>query len=206
MLDLHGKRLRPARFVGADAGGTRVELLMPTAMLFGGRPGRIKVDGSSYEIRSQANRLWLLDELDGVRGFSERDGLRTSMTFGNFELEIIRAKSSDRLARVHRGDAVAGAVNGNGRGGRSIRVDVNGLTDLVGQAFVGAVVIASWRDLLSMFAYDTTGTPLVGSSGGGDGGWQDNPPDCSIDSGGGFWDGFGGGDGGGGGGDGGGGG
>lgn len=199
MLELRGQRWNLHKFVGSDAGGNAVELYMPRTKLFGGKGGRIKVDDDLFELRAKHNRLWMLDRAGKTTGFAELSGLRAEISVEDQEIELVRRRSKDKVAEVIRGGDLVGAVNGNGRGDRVVRVEIAGINQLRGLAFVAAVAVGGWRDFRSSAAYNVSGTPYGWYDGSGVGDWDDRDYGGSSD-GGGFWDGFGGGDGGGGGG------
>lgn len=193
--------------------GMTVKLHMPTTRLFGNSDGSIIAGGVTYEVRSERNKLWLLDEAGSQRGFAELLGLKTHVTVSRMDFELKKFKLDDAVMRVVQDGRAVGAITGTGMGKRKLTVDVDLLRDAESDAFLAAAAIAGWRDFRSTLSIATEGqtrndvgyVPTPGMDSGGMGNWGDDKKGASSESGG-FWDGFGGGDGGGGGGDGGGGG
>lgn len=199
--------MRPARFSGRTNDDQLVMLRMPTTPLFGHSDGTIVVGGVEYEIRSDQNKLWLLDQAGTQRGFAELLGLKTNVTVGQLEFELKKFNLSDVVARVVYDGRAVGAITGNGIGKRKLTVDVELLRQAEFEAFLAVAAIAGWRDFRSTVSIATEGqtrakvgyVPTPGQDSGGMTDWGDGKESSGSD-GGGFWDGFGGGDGGGGGG------
>lgn len=132
---------------------------MPTSKLFGGRTGQITVDGASFDLHSIHNRVWMLDESGETVGFGELIGQRAQIRVDGDEFELTRCRSRDRFAEVLMNDEVVGAVYGNGRGRRLVRVQIDGVDQPRALLFIAAVRVAGWRGFRSALVFGVSGTP-----------------------------------------------